>query len=282
MLGAVYGLVALGFVLIYKSSGVFNFVQGELLILGALICYTFLVMLQLPLWLSLILTFIVAAGIGLLIERLALRPLIGQPILSLIMITIALSSLLAGIYTLIWSAIPKAYPEFISSAPMHLGSIAISRPLTISFIACLVLVGVFMYFFRYHKWGLAMRVTSEGHEVAQSMGINVKTVFSISWAIVCVVSAIGGILLGSMVGISPILATLGLAVFPCVILGGLDSVGGAIIGGLIVGWLQSLAAGYLDPLVGGGIREVFPFIVLLLVLMVKPYGLFGLVRIERI
>jgi len=282
LLGGIYALVALGFVLVYKSSGVFNFAQGSLLVLGAWIGYTFLVILHFPLWISLLLTLILAAIIGFLVQHLIMGPLIGQPIIALIMVTIALTNFIEGGCILGWGNTVKSYPEFFSSGPLYIGPVVISRPLLFSFISSMVLVGILACFFRYTKWGLAMRAVAEGHEVSQSMGINVKIVFGLSWAIACITAAMGGILLGMTSGVSGGLAFLGMMAFPAVMLGGLESVGGAIIGGFSLGVLQNLSAGYLDPVVGGGVREIFPFIMIIFVLLFKPYGLFGLAKVERI
>lgn len=282
LLGGIYALVALGFVLIYKSTGVFNFAEGGLLVLGAWIGYTFLMIFHLSFWISLLLTLIFSAILGFLVQHLIMRPLIGQPILALIMVTIALFSFIDGACILGWGHTVKSYPELFSSAPLYIGSIVLSRPLLFSFICSIILLGIFAYLFRYTKWGLAMRAVAERHEVSMSMGINVKTVFGIAWATGCITAAIGGILLGMTCGVSAGLAVLGMMAFPAVMLGGLESVEGAIIGGFSLGVLQNLSGGYLDPIVGGGVRELFPFIMIIFILLIRPSGLFGLAKVERI
>lgn len=282
MVGAIYGLVALGFILIYKCSAVFNFAQGEFLCLGAYICYAIIVQAGMPVWVGFSFTFIFTLLFGLAIERFALRPMIGQPILSIIMMTIGLSALLKGILTLFWAGYWRTYPPFFPSTTVRLGTVALSQQHIYSFTICVAFVLVFAYFFRYTKWGLAMRGTSEGHELAQSMGINVRTVFALAWIIAAVVSAIGGILLGSINGLNLGLTEMGLKVFPAVIIGGMESVGGALFGGVIVGLLEYMTTGYLGPIFGGGIKEIVAYVILLLMLIVKPFGLFGWSRIQRV
>ena len=282
MVGSIYSLVALGFVLIYKSSGIINVAQGQLLMVGAYVCWTFLVRFGMPFPVALALTILVAVILGLLIERLALRPLIGQPILAIVMMTIALAAFLDGMTSLLWGANWENFPDFIPRTPVIVGGISLSQQHIFAFVLAMSLLAVFSIFFRYTRLGLAMRATAEDHQVAQSLGIGVKRVFAMAWVIAAVVSALGGVLLGSINGINLTLSVLGLKVLPVVLLGGLESIPGAIIAGPIIGILETLAAGYLDQYVGGGIREVAPFVVLVLALMFKPYGLFGLQRIERV
>ena len=282
MLGGVYAIIALGFVVIFKSSGIFNFAQGQLLMIGGYLCWSFLSQFHLPTWASFLAVLLVAVAIGLIIERFALRPMIGQPLLAAIMITIALASVLDGIVTIVWGGDQLILPEFISRASLDLGSISISRQSLWLFLISLALFGCFVLFFRFTKMGLAMRGTAEDQQVVQAAGIRVSSIFALSWVIASIVSVIGGIFLGSLTGVSPTLAFLGLKAFPVVILGGLESIPGALIAGLLVGSLEKIAGGYIDPLIGGGFEEIFPFIILLVVLLIKPFGLFGLKRIERV
>jgi len=282
MTGGVYALVALGFVVVWKSTSVFNFAQGEILMVSAYICWALLVQVGLPLWLTFVITFMVAAALGLIVERFALRPMIGQPLLAAMMITLALIAVLDGLVTIIWGSRQEVLPDFFPREPLHLGSIMISQQLLVAFVIAIALFFAFVLFFQRSRYGLAMRATAEDHQVTRSMGIRVSTSFAIAWVVACIVAAVGGILLGSVNGVNMNLGFLGLKAFPVVILGGLDSIPGAIIAGLIVGVLEKLATGYIDPIVGGGFAEIFPFIVLLIVLLVKPYGLFGQQRIERI
>jgi len=283
-LGMVYALVSIGFVIILKCSDAFNIAQGHFVLLGGYLGYTFLIPFGLPIWGTLVMAVIAAIIMGLLIERLTLRPLVGQPVLAVIMMTIALASLLEGLATLFWGGEYKAYHGVLPTLPLKLGEISIPSETSIGLIVSIATVAILMLFFRYTKIGLAMRATAEDLQVVQSVGIRATTVYAVSWVIACVVGVIGGILLGGVSGVMTPLADVGLKAFAVVLLGGVNSIGGAIFAGIILGVLENIAAGYLDPLLpaGGGLAHVFPFIVIIIVLIFRPYGLFGLVRIERI
>jgi branched-chain amino acid transport system permease protein len=281
--GMVYALIAIGFVIILKCSDVFNIAQGHFVMIGGYLGYTFLVPLGLPIWAAFLLAIAVAIVMGLLIERLMLRPLVGQPVLAVVMMTIALATVLAGLATLLWGAEYKAYHGLLPSITAKVGSISIPSESVIGLIMSVICVVILMLFFRYTKIGLAMRATAEDLQVVQSVGIKATTVYAVSWIIACVVGIIGGILLGGVSGANMELADIGLKAFAVVLLGGLDSIGGAIVAGIILGMLENVAAGYLDPLLpGGGLAQVFPFIVMIIVLIFKPNGLFGMSRIERV
>ena len=280
--GSVYALVALGFVLIYKASSVINFAQGELLMVGAYVCLALLTTYQVPFWAGFFLTMIFSIILALLIERLVLRPMIGEPAISIIMITIGLSLVLKSVVAAIWGTQIKVFPSIFPQTPVKVGEIVVSQVYIYTFLASMVFLILFALFFKYSRMGIAMRATANSNQVALSMGISVKKVFAISWCIAAVVSAVGGILIGNINGVNSTLAGVGLKVFPAVILGGLDSIPGAVLGGLIIGVLENLSGGYLDQFVGGGVKEVAPFIVLVIILMIKPYGLFGTEEIERV
>ena len=282
VVGSVYAMIALGFVLIYKSSGVINFAQGEVLLMGAYVCMWLTVDVQMPFAVAFLVTLGFAVVLGFAIERVCLRPMIGEPILSVIMLTIGLSAILRGLIVILWGTDTRVFPEIFPAAPVELGFVKVSQVYVWSLGLSVVFLGVFSLFFKYTNIGIAMRATADDQTAALAMGISVKRVFAITWAIAAVVASVGGILLGQINGINLSLAHFGLKVFPVVILGGLDSVPGAILGGFIIGVLESLSSGYLDPVFGGGVREVAPFVLLVIVLMVKPYGLFGQVRIERV
>jgi len=282
VVGSIYALVALGFVIIYKSSGVLNFAQGEFLLLGAYVFWA-LVEGHAPWPYAVALTILFSIVLGLAMERLILRPMIGEPIISVIMVTLGLSSILRAIVLGAWGSDTRPYPALFASEPIQIGPLPISRGYLFSMFTAALLLALFTLFFRYSRVGIAMRATAFSQEVAQSMGISVRRIFAVSWSIAAVVSALGGILLGELRGgVDGSLAILGLKTLPVVILGGLDSIAGAIVGGLIVGVLENLAGGYLDPVMGGGVKEVAPFAALVLILMFKPYGLFGKVKIERV
>jgi branched-chain amino acid transport system permease protein len=282
-LGMVYALIAIGFVIILKCSEVFNIAQGHFVLIGGYLGYTFLVPLGLPVWAALGMAIATAIVMGLAIERFTLRPLLGEPVLAVIMVTIALATILGGLATLLWGAEYKAYHGLLPTITLTVGTISIPSESLIGLIVSVICVVLLMLLFRYTKIGLAMRATAEDLHVVQSLGIRATTVYAVSWAIASVVGVIGGILLGGVSGANMELAEVGLKAFAVVLLGGVNSIGGAIVGGIILGMLENVAAGYLDPLLpGGGLAKVFPFIVMIIVLVFRPYGLFGLTRIERI
>ncbi|MEI9476074.1 MAG: branched-chain amino acid ABC transporter permease [Deltaproteobacteria bacterium] len=282
-LGMVYALVAIGFVIILKCSNAFNIAQGHFVLIGGYLGYTFLVPFGLPIWASLLLAIGVAIVLGLLIERLTLRPLVGQSELAVIMMTIALATVLEGLATLIWGGEYKTYHGVLPTVTLRLGEISIPPESLIGLIVSIAVVAILMFVFRYTKIGLAMRATAEDLQVVQSVGIRATTVYAVSWVIASVVGVIGGILLGGVSGVMIPLAEIGLKAFAVVLLGGVNSIGGAIVAGIILGVLENVAAGYLDPLLpGGGLAQIFPFVVMIIVLIFRPYGLFGLVRIKRI
>ncbi len=276
--GAILALAALGFVIIYKASDVINFAQGEFLLVGAYMIYAALVQFGLPWTLGMLLTILAAVALGVLVERLVLRPLIGEPIISVIMATIGLSSLLRAIVSMIWGNQPKRFPPFIPSHPVEIfgATVGADRLWAIAVAAAMLLL--FNFFFTRSKEGIAMRAVADDQQAAMSMGISVSKVFAWAWSIAAVSAAVGGALVANIVGVGPELAGFGLRVFPVVILGGLDSIPGAILGGVIIGLLEAYVGGY----IGMGLNQVVSFIVLLLILLVRPYGFFGREIIERV
>ncbi|HDS17095.1 MAG TPA: branched-chain amino acid ABC transporter permease [Proteobacteria bacterium] len=282
VMGGIYALVALGFVLIYKATGVINFAQGEFLLVGAYVCLALMAQLQLTFWVAFLLTMGVAVLLGLIIERLVLRPMIGKPIISVIMLTIGLSSVLKCLVLLVWGPHDRVYPQDFSQPPLALGNLIISP-------VCLWALGVtgfflvlFTLFFRYTTAGLALRAVVSDLQAARSVGIKVKNSFALAWCIAFMLAGGAGVFLGNINVVNVSLGFYGLKVLPAVILGGLDSFVGAVAGGLLIGLVEVLAGAYLDPLVGGGTQEVIPFVVLLIVLLVKPYGLWGRGALETI
>jgi branched-chain amino acid transport system permease protein len=281
--GGVYSLMALGFVLIFKASAVVNFGPGELVLFGAYVAWATILNMKLPLYVALPLTLAIAILLGLVIERGILRPLIGEPIISVIMVTFGFASVIRGFLNMTWGSDTRPFPVLFSPEPFRLGPVPISPVHLWSFVIVLILLLSFSIFFRFSLTGMAMRATADNQQVAQSLGVSVKWIFALSWCIASVVSTIGGVILGNVRGgVDFSLADLGLKIFPVVILGGLDSVVGAIVGGILIGVLENLSGGYLDPLVGGGVKEVAPFVVLVLILMLRPYGFFGKAEIERV
>jgi branched-chain amino acid transport system permease protein len=281
--GGVYSLMALGFVLIFKASSVVNFGPGELVLFGAYVAWATILQMRLPLVLALPLTLGVAILLGLVIERGVLRPLIGEPLISVIMVTFGFASVIRGFLNMTWGSDTRPFPVLFSQEPIRVGPVPVSPVHLWSFVGVMLLLGAFSLFFRFSLTGMAMRATADNQQVAQSLGVSVKWIFALSWCIATSVSTLGGIILGSVRGgVDFSLAELGLKVFPVVILGGLDSVAGAIIGGVLIGVLENLSGGYLDPLLGGGVKEVAPFVALVIILMLRPYGFFGKVEIVRV
>ena len=284
VLGSIYALVALGFAIIYKSTSVVNFAQGEFLMIGAYFCLSLVVDYRIPWFWAFLLTILFAIVLALLVERLILRPMIGEPVISIIMVTIGLSSVLRSIVTAVWGTQIRTYdPPLFPDAPIDVAGMPVSQVYLWSFGLSIVLLILFGLFFKYSKAGIAMRATAFSNQVALSMGISVKRIFALAWCIASVVSAIGGILIGNINGINIALSHFGLKVFPAVILGGLDSVLGAALGGIIIGVLENLSDGLLKSWLGlQGIKEVAPFVFLVIILMIRPYGLFGTEEIERV
>lgn len=283
-LGFVYALVTVGFVLIFKCSRVFNIAQGSFVLIGSYIGWTLLERFGLPVWLAFLAAIAIGAIIGLLIEHLAIRPVVAQPLVAPIMITIALLYIFHGIVVLIWGAKPLNFSFMAVGASLNFGNLSIAMESIVGLIISVTIIGIFLLFFRYTKRGLAMRATAEDEQVVQGAGVRVNTVYALAWIIACVVGVLAGILFGSMGGTTPALGETGLKALAIALVGGFDSIGGCVVAALIVGILENLSCGYLDPLLpgGGGLASVFPFIIMIIVLIFKPYGLFGLVRIERI
>ena len=280
--GGVYGLIALGFVLIFKATGILNLATGAFMTLGAYICLTVLSQLGAPFWLAFLGTLGFAILLGIILERLILRPLIGEPIISVVMVTIGLSSILQGLTHLVWSPDFRSFPEIFPAEPLDLGIAIVPSGLLWGFIFAAVGTIIFILIFKLTRTGVAMRATASDQQAALSMGISVRWVFALSWSYGAVAAVIGGIVIGNISGISIYLGDIGLKVLAVIILGGLDSIGGAILGGLIIGVLENLAGLYLDPIFGGGVKDVAPFFILVLIIMIRPYGLFGKKIIERV
>lgn len=290
--GGPLALTALGIVLIFKATYIFNFAQGQMLLLGALTTWWFAVAMGLPLWLSILLALLLSAALGFLIERLTLRPMTGQPLLSIILMTLGLSQVLQGLAFLFFGGVQRNFPQIFSAAdPYRLTTplvynenpivIIIKQNLFWSFVIAVLCVLVISAVFRFTWTGLTMRGTSEDHELAQSIGIDINRVFGISWAMAGAVATTAGVLLATSSGLDLSLSVVVLAAFPVVLLGGLDSIPGTIVGGLIIGLSQGIFAASKAPVVRSMV-EIVPYIVLLIVLIIRPEGLFGQKRIERI
>ena len=229
IVGTLYGVVAMCFVLIYKSTQIVNFAQGEFLLIGAWVCYAFLVEMHMPFWLGFIFTLLFMMAFGIILQMVVLRPMIGEPIISVIMVTIGLSIFFQAATKWIFGATTATYPQVFETRSVNLMGMQIETAYIMSFVISLVIMAAFYWFFKYSKLGLAMRATAFDQQVAQSLGISVKTVFAMSWAISALVSGVAGIVIGMVNGVSSALSVIGIKVFPAVILGGLDSIIGAIV-----------------------------------------------------
>ncbi len=279
-IGFLYGLSAMGFVMIYKASSVLNFAHGELLALGAFLFLALVTWAELPVAAAFILTLAGTFVFGFVVERLFLRPLIGEPLIEIIMLTVGLAAMFKGALLLLWGGNLYTYPDLLPEFLAWNWGVVHVPPVYVSAIFMgVVFLLLFGLFFKYSSQGIYMRSVADNQPAALSLGVHVRRVFALSWAIAALVAGISGIILGLINGINVHeLSSIGLKVFPVVILGGLDSISGAIIGGIIIGLLETLTGGYLSP----SLRDVIPYIALVAILLVRPYGLFGLVEIERV
>ncbi len=280
--GSLYALIALGFVLIYKSSSIFNFAHGELVMIGAFMCWTFLSLEGFGIWTSLACAFVCTALLGYIIQRLFISPLTGQPILSAILMTLGLASILRGVAIIAWGSTWRNYPPIFPYTSLEIFGVNISLQHLLIFIIVMIAFALFSLFFQKTKTGLAMRSAAEDHQTARSIGISVSWIFSLNWMIVCMLATLGGFLMATSVGVVIAISEIGLKSVAVVLFGGLESVKGAVIAGIVIGLVETIGATYIDPIVGGGTKEIIPYVVLVLVLMMKPHGLFGLKRIERV
>ena len=282
MVGGIYALVALGWVLIYKCSGVLNLAMGEMTLIGAYISLSFYSM-GVPFILSLLISLIIGFILGILTERIFLDRLIGQPVLAVIMVTVGLSFFFRGVVELIWGTDTRVFdPPVFSLEPIRLGPIVIGQVYLWSFVAAIVLLVVFVSFFKFTRWGLAMQATADDEMAALSIGVSARFVYAVAWAIAFMAAGVGGTLLGNINGLNISVGYLGLLVLPAVVLGGLNSVPGAIAGGIIIGILQNLCGAYLDRYFPGAVKEIAPFVFMAVFLLFKPHGLWGWERIERV
>ena len=290
--GGPIALMALGLVLIFKSSYIFNFAQGQMMLVGTLVTWWLAVQMELPLAVAIVLALLFSALLGLLIERLALRPLTGQPLLTIILMTLAVGQTLQGLALLLFGGAQRNFPQIFSAAdPYRIVTpfvfnernitIILKQNLVWSFVVAILLVIMVTLFFQFTRTGLALRAASEDHELAQGIGLRINRIFGISWALAGVVATTGGILLATASGLDLSLSIVVLAAFPAVLLGGLDSIPGVIAGGLLIGLSQGVVSASSVPIIRSA-AEIMPYVVLLLVLMVRPEGLFGTKRVERI
>ncbi|CAN7333808.1 branched-chain amino acid ABC transporter permease [Variovorax sp. LjRoot178] len=276
--GGLYALTGLAFVMIYKATRVVNIAIGELLMMGAYIFFAFSAGLGLPVWLAVPAALIVSGAFGAVIERVMIRPMLGESPIASFMVTVGLASILVGLVELIWTADQQRLPEFLPGKPVVIGEAMLSAKVFYGFWIAVVLMATVLLAFRYWRGGVALRATASDQQAAYSMGINVPRVFSLAWVAAAMIACVAGIVVGSIGGISSVMGVFGLSVLVVVIFGGLDSVLGAMVGGLVVGVVEALAGFYL----GGEYKILATFSLLVLILLVRPYGLFGTHEIERL
>ena len=282
MVGGIYALVALGWVLIYKCSGVLNLAMGELTLIGAYVSLSFYSM-GIPFILSLLFSLIIGLILGILTERIFLDKLICEPVLTVIMVTVGLSFFFKGTVEFIWGTDTQVFtPPVFSIEPIRIGMLVIGRVYLWSFLAAILLLIIFVCFFKYTRWGLAMQATADDEMAALSLGVSARFVYAAAWAIAFMAAGVGGTLLGNINGLNISVGYLGLLVLPAVVLGGLNSIPGAIVGGIIIGILQNFSGAYLDRYFPGGVKEVVPFVFMVVFLLFRPFGLWGWERIERV
>jgi branched-chain amino acid transport system permease protein len=282
MVGGIYALVALGWVLIYKCSGVLNLAMGEMTLIGAYVSLSFYSM-GIPFLTALLISLIIGFILGILTERIFLDKLIGEPVLTVIMVTVGLSFFFKGMVELIWGTDTRVFtPPVFSIEPIHIGPVIVGQAYLWSFVAAIILLIIFVCFFKYTQWGLAMQATADDEMAALSIGVSARFVYAAAWAIAFMAAGVGGTLLGNINGLNISVGYLGLLVLPAVVLGGLNSVPGAIVGGITIGILQNLCGAYLDRYFPGGIKEIAPFVFMAVFLLFKPHGLWGWERIERV
>jgi branched-chain amino acid transport system permease protein len=282
LVGLVYSLVAVGFVLIYKATSIINFAQGDLIMFAGYAAAVMLGAQGMPIGLMILILCVGMVALGFVLERGILRPMVGQPLVSVIMVTIGLSFVIQGLVAIVWGAATRRLELPVPLDPYIIGPVLISPIDVVAAVIALAFLIAFGLFFTRSRLGVAMRAVADDQQAAMVVGIRVPRVFALSWAIAGLAAAAGGIIWGNKLGASALLSLVGLKVFPVVILGGLDSIGGAIVGGLIMGAVESVAAGYLDPYVGGGTKDFIPYVLMILVLFFKPYGIWGHETIERV
>lgn len=284
-LGGIYALVALGFVVIYKASGAFNFAQGGFVTLGAYMVYQFGTDWGLPFWLALVLVMIAMAAVGMFLERLVIRPMVGKPVFTVVLITLGILLIIEQVVRAVWTM-----PGLVLATPWgngrsQLGDVTLRHADLWTMVSAAALLAAFFLFFRYSRTGLGMRATALDQEAAAAQGISVGRSFAVSWAVAAAVAPVAGVMLVSRGGgaLSPAIGFVALAAFPAMILGGLDSAGGAVLGGVLIGLAEIMSQGYLDvSWLGSNVEVVVPYVLMVVVLLWRPEGLLGTRRVERV
>lgn len=280
--GLLFALIAMSFVIIYRSSRVFNFAQGEIVIVGAFLVWTFMSALDFPWWLGVPAALACSLVLGLLIERLILRPLVGESLFAFVMVTIGLLIFMRGVVLVAWGPEIRFFPAVLPMEAVKIGPLVLDRALTLGGGFTLIIAAIVSWFFNHTQTGLAMSAVAEDHQTALSLGISVKRSIAVSWGLSGVLSTIAAIMFLNGKGMTFLASDIGLSALPVALLAGLESIGGVVLGGLIVGVTLGVAAYFLDPIFGGGVGAVFPFVIMVVILLVRPTGLFGWKTIERI
>lgn len=284
--GALYALVALGFVIIYKATGVINFAQGALLLLGAYFSYSFHETFKLPFVVAALLAMAACAIVGVVVERLILSRMVGQPVFAVIMITLGLTIFLEQTVIWRWTGLQRNLSDPWGLDTWTVGEVVIPVVNVVRIVVAAALLAAFFAFFRYSRLGVAMRATASDQEAALAQGISARRIFALSWAVAAAVAALAGVLLSSGGrGVDPSLGVVALVAFPAIILGGLDSPGGAVVGGIVMGVVETMTSGYSDRLpeaLGNNFHRVTPYVVLVAILLIRPYGLFGTHEVRRV
>jgi len=281
LVGLMYSLVAIGIVLIYKSSSVPNLAQGSMTMLGAYVVLAFANNAGAPIWLAIPLAIVTMFVIGIGIERVALRRLAGRPIIMILMLTLGLEIFLRAGSMTIWGGTARPMPIGISDSPLFLGPLLINRAYAVGAAVAIAMFGLFMAFFR-TRLGVVLRAISDDYTAAWSVGISVERGVALSWAMSAVVATIAGVLWSSVQGVDQSLAQLLLKGVTVAVLGGLDSIGGALLAGALLGIVEGVASSILDPILGGSSRDLVDAAMLILTILIRPHGLFGRHDIERV
>ena len=282
LVGLLYALIAMGFVIIYRSARVFNFAQGEVLVVGAFLIWSFAQYFELPLWLSVALALAASVVLGLLIERLILRPLVGEELFALFMVTIGLLVFIRGLVLVIWGADVHFVPPIFPMAGLRVGPFLLDRGLLVGGGMTILIAAFFSWFFNRTRLGLEMTAVAEDHQIALSLGLKVKRSIAVAWAISGILCTLSAIVLLSGKGMTFLVGDIGMAALPVALLAGLESIGGLVLAGLLIGVSMGVAEHFLDPIFQGGVGSVFPFFVMIVVLLIRPSGMFGWKTIERI
>lgn len=276
--GGIYTLVGLGFVLIFKASGVFNFAMGEMMMFGAYSFYTFAVVLNLHWAIALALAIALSCGLAWIIERAVLRPMLGQPVIALVMVTFGIGFVLRGMASMAFGTEAYQLPELLARDPFVIAGIFLPGKAGRGFLLSVAICIALILFFRYSRIGIALRATAADQITAYSMGIDVRRVFGLAWMAAATAGTLAGVIAASVASLTPELGAIALNVMAVVILGGMNSIGGVLLAGPIIGWLESMTGYYL----GGPFRDITPYVAVLIMLMIRPHGLFGTQPVERI